>query len=71
MFEAFLRSHHCLLCEIHRRRGHHLLGSGVPDQIPGFSMFFITFALQSKLFSALSDSISFAVIVLVQLRCGW
>ena len=40
MFEAFLRSHHRLLCEIHRRRRQHLLGSGIPDQIPVYSMSF-------------------------------
>ena len=40
MFEAFLLSHHCLLCEINRRRRQHLLGSGIPDQIPGYSMSF-------------------------------
>ena len=39
IFEAFLRFHHCLLSEIHRPRRQHLLGSGILDQIPGYSMF--------------------------------
>jgi hypothetical protein len=40
VLESYLRSHHCLLCEIYRRRKQHPLGSGIPDQIPGYTMAF-------------------------------
>jgi hypothetical protein len=38
LMEAFLRSHHCLLCEIYRRRKQWTIGSGVPDQIQGHTL---------------------------------
>jgi hypothetical protein len=38
LFESYLRSHHCLLCETFRRRRDHPLGSGMPNQIPGYEL---------------------------------
>ena len=49
LYEAFLRSAHCLLCELYRRQIDHPSGSGLPSQIPGYALTydFIAFTIRT------------------------